>query len=83
MIVDEKVNHEAFQARCSNLTDEQLRFIIKDCIETIDNWRSTQAALNFHHRRHRGVTIPDHPNEGKYLDQMNYAANELNRRHKK
>ena len=83
MIVDEKVDHEAFQESCRKMTDEQLRFVIKDCIETIDTWRSTQAVLNFHHRRNGGVTLPDHPNEAKYLDQMNYAANELNRRHKK
>tara|TARA_Y100001963_G_scaffold132713_1_gene191604 strand:+ start:351 stop:602 length:252 start_codon:yes stop_codon:yes gene_type:complete len=83
MIVGEQIDHAEFKQRCRRMTDEQLRFVLRDCRETIDNWRSTQAVLNFHHRRDGGVTLPDHPNEGKYLDQMHYAADELNRRHKK
>lgn len=83
MIVGEQIDHAEFQQRCRRMTDEQLRFAIKDCGETIDNWRSTQAALNYHHRIDGGVTLPNHPNEGKYLDQMNYASDELTRRSKK
>ena len=64
MIVGEQIDHAEFKQRCRRMTDDQLRFVLRDC-------RNTLAAWN------------DHPNEGKYLDQMNYASDELNRRNKK
>ena len=59
MIISEQIDHAKFQAYCKTRTYNQLRFIMKDCRETLDAWGK------------------DHPNEGKYLDQINYAANEL------
>ena len=66
MIISEQIDHAKFQAYCKKCTDNQLRYIIKDCRDTMDAWERSW----FEH----------HPNEGKYLDQLNYAASELHRR---
>lgn len=59
-----RMDHIEYPKRLESLTEEALRYLIKDAKEAAE-------------------AMPEGPNAGYYLDEVNYAVNELYRRRRR